>query len=236
MQKIFVKGYINRALCSLLLGLIVLVYFITKIVIHGGWDGDANQYTAILGFEIVLLMSLEITLYSLPDYLYIAPISVNERIALGKKMTLYNNISFIIPITIVGLIPPFIYGLITNIGSSVIWSIVIFIIIVNNQIIKDYIPVIKGKKDKNTFQIIYIYLTALLPLIGCMGLENFKFTEINNHIGDVFLSLIVVIISFSGVIYCNVRHSKEIFSAYADYETIEDTRTALEGNNKRGTV
>lgn len=219
MQKIFVKEYIRRVLFSSIISLIVLSRFLYLVEVYGKWDGNLSLFMPILVFVYTVMYTTSCNV--LPEYLYIAPLSFEERAMLVKRQIRNRNIALLTPVLIIGILPPFVYGFIHSIGSGTIWCLLVAVVIINIVNTTKYLPT---AFKKSTFQYVMLISINIITFVFCSGLENFKFSEFNTNKADVILGCIIFIISVFEAIYYSAKYSKDLPRVCADYETVKSVK------------
>ena len=234
MQKIFVKKCSVSFWVGISLGVMILVFFLFLLICKGGWDGDTNLFLPISGATYGLLWLNNDMI--LPEYLYLAPLTPTDRQKLVKKELMLRRVAIAVPFFLLGILPLFLYGLISELGSAPLWCILEFIILCNVLIVRDYIPHMRSKRE-NGYEVIEIILLTLGIIFGVVcvgGLENFKFSEIASYKADVILASLGLIFSCTAGIYCVVKYRKQLYEILADYEMAKKAKAEIEKRWQEG--
>ncbi|MFG6395559.1 MAG: hypothetical protein K1W24_15495 [Lachnospiraceae bacterium] len=197
---------------SIYILLYYLVYIITCII-------TGNKHNFLEEKDIMIFMFiifLEFFDTSIPDYIFIAPFSKEERIGLQKKLFLYSHfiIWIIISafISLPGLITAAINGNLQNIFKYIFEIAVIYPMIFTaghfryfNMLNKNHFTFTIVSID--TFILIGSSVTAAIMMENTIGMP------------DYILMAVIGVLAIFVSLYCCKKHFKNMLEFYSDYET-----------------
>lgn len=188
-----------------------IAFTIASIALNNKLGILENRYSAIFFF----IFALEFYDTKIPDYIFIAPFSRNERILLQKKLFLYNHFATWIISSVIIVLPDLITSIIKNniynLGKSVFIIVIIYFLLFAAGHFK-YFNLINKRNYKFTGLLTDIFIIADSSILAAISIDagTGMFTYIIT--GATGISAIIV------SLYCYKKHFKNMLEFYSDYE------------------
>ena len=188
-----------------------IAFIIASIVSSNKFGILENRYSAIFFF----IFALEFYYTRIPDYIFIAPFSRNERMLLQKKLFLYNLFATWIITLVIIVLPDLITSIIKNniynLGKSVFIIVVIYSLLFVAGHFK-YFNLINKKNYKLTGVLTYTFILADSSVIAAIAID--ADTGIFTYIITGVTGISAIIVS----LYYYKKHFKNMLEFYSDYE------------------
>lgn len=215
MPKLLQKNILISSFVSLIISL-------TAVVCWSFFQVSSYKYIYALNLFLVVMCKPEIaaglSVFVLPDYMYIAPYTKEQRKELIRKGQRYKFFAMYMWLIII-LVLPFGYieymrGNISSVivclsevilSASLLYSNTFSIYIVKNSVYRYWSTV--GLK-----------LVMLLMFIGAVQTDKTAGTESVN----IIIVLLVLISSVILILVCRIKYQDRMFSSMADYEYVKE--------------
>ena len=215
MPKLLQKNILISSFVSLIISL-------TAVVCWSFFQVSSYKYIYVLNLFLVVMCKPEIaaglSVFVLPDYMYIAPYTKEQRKELIRKGQRYKFFAMYMWLIII-LVLPFGYieymrGNISSVivclsevilSASLLYSNTFSIYIVKNSVYRYWSTV--GLK-----------LVMILMFIGAVQTDKTAGTESVN----IIIVLLVLISSVILILVCRIKYQDRMFSSMADYEYVKE--------------
>lgn len=215
MPKLLQKNILISSFVSLIISL-------TAVVCWSFFQVSSYKYIYALNLFLVVMCKPEIaaglSVFVLPDYMYIAPYTKEQRKELIRKGQMYKFFAMYMWLIII-LVLPFGYieymrGNISSVivclsevilSASLLYSNTFSIYIVKNSVYRYWSTV--GLK-----------LVMILMFIGAVQTDKTAGTESVN----IIIVLLVLISSVILILVCRIKYQDRMFSSMADYEYVKE--------------
>ena len=215
MPKLLQKNILISSFVSLIISL-------TAVVCWSFFQVSSYKYIYALNLFLVVMCKPEIaaglSVFVLPDYMYIAPYTKEQRKELIRKGQRYKFFAMYMWLIII-LVLPFGYieymrGNISSVivclsevilSASLLYSNTFSIYIVKNSVYRYWSTV--GLK-----------LVMILMFIGAVQTDKTAGTESVN----IIIVLLVLISSVNLILVCRIKYQDRMFSSMADYEYVKE--------------
>lgn len=225
MPKLLQKNILISSFVSLIISL-------TAVVCWSFFQVSSYKYIYALNLFLVVMCKPEIaaglSVFVLPDYMYIAPYTKEQRKELIRKGQRYKFFAMYMWLIII-LVLPFGYieymrGNISSVivclsevilSASLLYSNTFSIYIVKNSVYRYWSTV--GLK-----------LVMILMFIGAVQTDKTAGTESVN----IIIVLLVLISSVILILVCRIKYQDRMFSSMADYEYVKEKLTVYSWNTQ----
>lgn len=188
-----------------------IAFTIASIALNNKLEVIENMYYPFSFF----IFALEFYDTKIPDYIFIAPFSKSERIALQKKLFLYNHFTIWIITSAIVVSPELITSIINrsiyNLGKSIFVITVTYFLLFAAGHFK-YFNLLNRKNYKFTGLLINIIILADSSITASIV------TETNPGIFTYIIAVVIVISAVLVSLYCYKKHFKNMLEFYSDYE------------------
>ena len=227
MPKLLQKNILISSFVSLIISL-------TAVVCWSFFQVSSYKYIYALNLFLVVMCKPEIaaglSVFVLPDYMYIAPYTKEQRKELIRKGQRYKFFAMYMWLIII-LVLPFGYieymrGNISSVivclsevilSASLLYSNTFSIYIVKNSVYRYWSTV--GLK-----------LVMILMFIGAVQTDKTAGTESVN----IIIVLLVLISSVILILVCRIKYQDRMFSSMADYEYVKEKLPVYSWNTQAG--
>ncbi|MGN0435544.1 MAG: hypothetical protein ACI4D8_02815 [Wujia sp.] len=227
MPRLLRKNIYKASIITAILGLIVVIIFVGSILHHGK---IAIAFNVINLFLLIAELSNDTTMlrFELPDYMYIAPYSREQREGLIRKGMLYKLMAIYMTILLIAVAPILVYSIINNIVMCTIIciaeAVIIFTTLYNRMYLRYLIKVrvlpFVVIELVSFFQ--YVIFVSIASYSNHSGESNHISEVIKYHLTDVILLGCLMLMGIIIAVFCRVKCFKPMIYYLADYENFRE--------------
>ena len=224
MPRLLQKNIFRASVITVLLGSLAALVFVGSLLHHGKIAGAFNIINLIFLVSEQSNARTSMLRFDMPDYMYIAPYSREQREKLIRKGMIYKLFAIYIILLLIVIAPIMIYVTITGNEMGIVICIAEAVIIFTNlysrmhlrYLIKVSVSLYVAVQIVTFFQ--YVIFAAVTGYSNHAE-ESYNIIEaIKYHLTDVFLLSCLIFMGVIVVAISRIKHFNHMICYLADYE------------------